>query len=246
MRVLEIGGSGYVGGLINPYLKNYHEIRVLDLKPPQDPEAEFFRGSALSAEDLDAAMRDMEGLIYLAMGAAGTDGRWLMESSYDVNVKGVHLALTSAVKGGVRRAVYASTMSVYNDWSSPHVASEDVLPDSTSVYGFTKWLGEEVCGFFARAYGLPSFALRLNGPISDQDWQSACREFCSGPTSARDVARAFLLALESDHQGFSALHIAGDYENRYINLSRARELIGWEPLERPGRSSGGATAGSPS
>ena len=141
MKILAIGGSGYVGGLITPYLKTRHEIRILDLKPPCDADVEYVQGSVLAPNDVRGAMAGIEGLVYLAMGVPDKDGNHQDGPSFDANVKGVHLALSAAVTAGVRRAVYASTMSVYNDWSKPAVQNEATPPDASGVYGFTKRLG---------------------------------------------------------------------------------------------------------
>jgi len=233
MKILVIGGSGHVGGLINPYLKAHHQVRVLDVKPPADPALEFVQGSLLDLDKVRAAMAGVEGLVYLAMGTTQGDDMQRAPSAYDVNVKGVHLALACAADAKVRGAVYASTLSVYDNWAKPKVQNEDTPPDASHLYGFTKRLGEEVCAWIARTRGLPVFALRLCSPVSDADWQKSYQAAYPGATSARDVAQAFHLALVTEHQGFTVLHITGDYENRMTDLSRAKTVLGWEPLTRP-------------
>jgi len=57
----------------------------------------------------------------------------------------------------------------------------------------------------------------------------------SGPTiatSASDVARALLAAL-AYRAGFQSFMISGDYEQKLMNMSKARRLLGWAPLARP-------------
>ena len=51
-------------------------------------------------------------------------------------------------------------------------------------------------------------------------------------TDEEDLARAYLTALASQHEGFEAVFIAGDKEQREINLTKAKRLLGWEPLAR--------------
>jgi nucleoside-diphosphate-sugar epimerase len=53
-------------------------------------------------------------------------------------------------------------------------------------------------------------------------------------TTANDVARAFQAALEY-RGGFQAFMISGDYENKIMNMAKARRLLGWEPLARPAK-----------
>ncbi len=52
------------------------------------------------------------------------------------------------------------------------------------------------------------------------------------PSDAEDVARAILAALEY-RNGFQAFQISGDYENKVMNMDKARRLLDWEPLARP-------------
>ena len=234
MKVLEVGGGGYVGSLINPYLAEWHQIRVLDVYPPRSPVDEYQQGSLFDVRTVRRAMRGMDALIYLAMGKNREGSVDVVSKSYDVNVKGVHKALAAAAAQGVTRCVYASSMSVYKEWTSGDVRSEEVLPDAVHVYGFTKRLGEEVCELFTRSHGMSCVALRLCAPVSREEWLEKARPGVpTGATSAPDVARAFHLALVCERTGFDAFFITGDYEGHFNSLARARKILGWAPVERP-------------
>jgi nucleoside-diphosphate-sugar epimerase len=234
MKVLVVGGSGIVGALIAPFLAETHTLRIFDLSPPRQGIFEYFQGDVTSYDDLVAATSGIDALIYLAMGNL----RWKelsgVVSAYDVNIKGVHLALLAAHQAGVTQAVYASTMSIYaDDLLQRHFADEDLTPDSSHFYGFTKYLGEQVCQNAARLWGMNVNSLRLCHPSSEEKWMS---ETALGvptiATTCEDVARAFLAALEF-RGGYQAFTISGDYENKIMNMSKARRLLGWEPQARP-------------
>jgi hypothetical protein len=155
-------------------------------------------------------------------------------TAFDVNVKGVYLALLAAHEAVNTQAVYASTMSVYADnLMQRYFADEDLTPDSLHFYGFTKYLGEQVCLNAARLWGMNVNSLRLCHPSSEEKWMS--ETVLGNPTIAttgEDVARAFLAALNF-RGGYQAFTISGDYENKIMNMSKARRLLGWEPLARP-------------
>ena len=234
MRVLVVGGSGIVGRLITPYLAEIHTLRVFDLHPPQQTICEFYKGDVTQFDDIVAAASGMDALIYLAMGNLHWKELSGVISAFDVNIKGVHLALLAAHEAGITQAVYASTMSVYaDDLLQRYFADEDLTSDSSHFYGFTKYLGEQVCQNATRLWGMNINSLRLCHPRSEETWMS--ETFLGIPTIAttgKDVARAFLAALEF-RGGYQAFTISGDYENKIMNMSKARRLLGWEPLARP-------------
>lgn len=236
MRILLAGGSGYVGSMVTPYLKAEHTLRVLDLVPPKDPSVEFIQGSVADDAVVRRALEETEGVVYMAM-ARTSDGKYdcsSIDANYDIHVKHVHRVLLAAAEANIRRAVYTSSMSVYRHRPPGFPDGEDTPADATELYGFTKRLGEIVCDFFARVHNMTVVSLRLNGPMPLEDWQRAARAGrILGQTAAPDVARAISLSLTAPLSGAHIFNITGDYLGRYCRCTRAKELLGWEPLARP-------------
>lgn len=235
MRVLVIGGSGYLGGLVLPFLAQRHALRVFDLRPPSDPDLEYVQGSVCDPVALADAALGMEAALYMAMGSPAPMGNALRDvNAFDVNVKGLHLALRAAHDAGIEHAVYTSSMSIYAGNGVGRIGTgEDTPPDANNVYGFTKRLGEEVCRNACRAWGMSVNALRLFRPMSEDKWLAEAGKGEPTPwTTAEDTARALLVALEY-RAGFQAFTISGDYEQRLLSLAKAKRLLGWEPLARP-------------
>jgi nucleoside-diphosphate-sugar epimerase len=234
MNVLEIGGSGFVGELINPHLSIRHTLRVFDRVPPGNGSAEFMQGSVLSSDDLARAMEGMDAVVYLAMGKDCNGSNQEISSNYGVNVEGVHRALQAAADAGIRKVVYVSTLSIYggarwNGW----LDSEEVRGDAADIYGFTKRLGEEVCDYFSRTHNLSCIVLRLNGPCRDEDWLASPHASASGLTCASDLARAFDAAITCERDGYTPIFITGDRTETVCSLARAREVLGWTPSVHP-------------
>jgi len=235
MNVLVIGGSGHVGGLTLPLLKQQHTLRVFDLRPPADATLDYVAGDVTNYDALLGASQGMDALIYMAMGSLAWGAISGITTAFDVNVKGVYLALKAAHEAGITHAVYTSTMSVYKDPLEPpyYYPDEDVPPDSRHFYGLTKRFGEEICRSAAREYGMSVNALRLCHPQAEEKWLAETK--AGVPTIATagpDVARALLAALEF-HCGFQAFMISGDYEHKIMNMQKARQLLGWAPQARP-------------
>jgi UDP-glucose 4-epimerase len=73
-------------------------------------------------------------------------------------VKGIAL-LDAAVEAGVRRFVFSSTAAVYGEPAGTPI-TEDFPSQPTNTYGETKLAFEKALGWYGRAYGLRSTALR--------------------------------------------------------------------------------------
>ncbi len=236
MRVLVIGGSGLVAKLVVPRLAEIHSLRIFDMRPPQDGDYDYVAGDVTQYDDLAAAMTGMDAILYMAMGNLHWQETSGIVSAFDVNIKGVHLALLAAHEAGITQAVYASSMSVYGgDLLQRYFPDEGITPDSTGLYGFTKHMGELVCLNAARAWGMNVNALRLCHPTAEEKWLA---ETVTGTptiaTTGADVSRAMQAALEYQG-GFQAFMISGDYEQKTMNMSKAKRLLDWEPLARPTR-----------
>lgn len=242
MRVLVIGGSGYVASLTLPLLKSKYRLCVYDRKEPAyDPTIEYVQGDVGDFEAIRQASVGCDALLYMAMGRYIPIGTPYEEnidalvSSMEVNVKGVYLALNAASVAGVRHAVYTSSMSIYseNNLYERYFDDEELTPDARDSYGFTKRLGELVCQNACRERGMSVNVLRLCFPRPDADWVE--RVEAGTPTlmtAASDVARILDSALQTQ-AGYQTFMVSGDYENKILNMGKAKRMLGWEPLARP-------------
>jgi nucleoside-diphosphate-sugar epimerase len=244
VKLLLVGGSGRVGTFITPYLRSRHELRVLDLQPPRHEGVEYVQGSVLDAETVQRALEGVDSFIWLVMripqgGALTTQDAHTILESYEANAKALHLFLYLAQEAGIKRGVYTSTTSVYYRLQKWYPAEELVARDTPSVYGLTKALGELICEYFARWFGMNLIGLRINGPREREHWlreRKAPPVYTNGYrlylTDEEDLAEAYLKSLEAvrvGHGRFEALFIAGDELEEEHNLSKAKRLIGWEP-----------------
>lgn len=230
-RLLVVGGSGLVGGMVVPVLARRHPVRVFDLRPPAPVDGvDYHAGDVADFPALRAAMAGIDVLVYLAMNPKQPIGvPATVAAAFDVNVKGVHLALWAAREAGVRHAVHASSLSVFRVRGG-RWPDDDATPDARGYYGFTKRLGEEVCRNAVAAWGLTVTALRLCFPVPDDRWPPTTGAERSRAIATRgsQVAAAIEAALLL-RDGFQAITITGDQAGRFSSPHRARQLLGWPP-----------------
>lgn len=236
MRVLLIGGSGYVAGLVLPALRRRHDVRVLDLEPAP---GDHVVGSATDPAAVRSAAEGVDAVLHCAMGGGDTRTPAGADRAFDVNVKSVHVTLAAAHAAGVRHAVYVSSLSVFRDLQR-RTLDESTPPDASDVYGLTKRLGEDVCAAAADRLGLSVNVLRLAFPTPDDVWPAwapppdrPVRRYAGDgtliqATAASDLARALLAAL--DHRdGFQVFSITGDTSARLWSTAKAARVLGWRP-----------------
>lgn len=247
MKVLLVGGAGMVGTFITPYLAKHHQLRVLDVRPPQHFDlVEYIEGSIVNPDDVAKALDGMDSFVNLVMrsGGGAHDPAQTVPAiidNYEVNVLGLHLLLWTAQSLGIRAGVHTSSRSVHYPSRSvdgqPMMfgAEESIALDAASVYGLTKGFGELVCQYFTRWFDMRIIALRITGPRA-RDAYLAERVTPIHPglfvTDEEDLARAYLAALDVvsvGHGRFDAVFIAGDEREDAHNLTKARQLLGWSP-----------------
>ena len=237
MRLLVVGGAGFVGSILRPALESAHHCTYLDIKPVPGAEDRTTVGSVTDEAAVALATKNIEGVIYLAMGV-GPPGLHCDDigPAFDVNVQGLYRVLTQSFAGGARTFVYTSTLSVYTEICKGRNVDEATPPNETRSYGLTKRLGEQVCQALAPAHPLATLVcLRLYQPRSDQQWNDPVNgaELRSWHTLGPDDLRALYLAsLNLHNPGCHILQASGDLDGTRFPNHRATALLGWQPQGR--------------
>ena len=247
MKVLLVGGSGMVGTFVTPYMAKKHELRVLDVRPPQHADlVEYIPGSISNPDDVAKALEGMDTFVSMVMrnpaGANETNyGLDDILNNYEVNTVGLHLLLWTAQGMGIKRGVYVGTRSVHfqrrgQDGRIARYQSEEASQlDAGTVYGFTKGLGERVCQHFAQHFDMRLIALRITGPRTREAYLAERRVPIHKDLyvlDEEDLANAILSALDVVQVGdnrFDAVLISGDENEVDHNMTKARALLGWTP-----------------
>ncbi len=239
MNVLLVGGSGMVGSFITPYLQQHHTVRVLDMVPPEH-DVEFVEGSIADPEALQQALSGMDTFITLVMkGGQGGFTRdhttQLTIDNYTVNCMGLHLLLLTAQHMEITTGIHTGSMSAHNRNRAWYPSEDSVPLDGPNVYGLTKGFSEDICRYFAREFGMNLAVFRITGPSTRERFierRNAPPVLGVVPTDEEDLANAYLAGIDYLQGGsgrFDAFFIAGDEQQKRINISKAKALLGWEP-----------------
>jgi nucleoside-diphosphate-sugar epimerase len=244
VRILIIGGSGYVGSLMLPGLAADHQIRVLDLVPPQGGY-DYVVGSATDRAVLAAALDGMDAVVHAAMGRR-SETEWPHPdnaSAFEVNVASVYATLQAAHAAGISRAVLIGSLSVFGPENRQIIErdlDETVEPDATNVYGVTKRLAEQVGRIAADEHGMAVTVLRLAFPTPDDVWPRWALPVVDEPIefrredgsllpalAASDLAAAVSAAVRRESGGYDVFHIVGAHDSgRGWSTDKVRDVLG--------------------
>lgn len=141
MKVLVIGGSGFIGTrLLTALGLAGHEVRNLDLLPSALHSAVTTIGDVRDLAAVTAASAGTDVVVNLA--AAHRDDVRPLSVYESVNVGGARVVAEAAVANGVERILFTSTVAVYG-LKRPH-PDEDSPAEPFNEYGRTKLLAEGV------------------------------------------------------------------------------------------------------
>ncbi len=166
MRLLIIGGAGYIGSHATRHLIDAgHEVWVYDnlsLGHAQSvPADRLIRGEVGDKTSLVEAMRDHQIEAVMHFAAFAEVGQSVRDPAiyYQNNVVAAIAMLDAMRVVGVDRVVFSSTTATYGQPETVPIA-ETTRQDPINPYGFTKLVIERALADYAAAYGIGYAALR--------------------------------------------------------------------------------------
>jgi UDP-glucose 4-epimerase len=166
MNVLVVGGAGYIGSVVSQdLLEAGHAVTVYDSlvhghRAAVPRAARFVQGDILDQSALDRVFAEGRFDAVLHFAAFIEAGESMREPGrfFRNNVSGSISLIETAVAHGVGRFVFSSSAGVYAGKDGPITEDDPLGP--ASVYGQTKWMIEQVLGWYRRTRGLRYAALR--------------------------------------------------------------------------------------
>lgn len=245
-KVLVIGALGRIGSSVAPTLFEEFDVRLIDCK------SGTLCGQPVEAVDItdynaiSSAMEGVDCVIHLAIASAraifGSDTKYEREfgdeyrqysnACIDVNVRGTFNIFEAARVHGVKRIVYASSLTVLMGAKAP-TTNDDMPRTPSNFYSVTKLWGEELGALYSRVHGMEVICLRLGTP-HPQPQAEKYQQWLKSPAGKRtfvtyeDLAGAFRQALVAEGVKYGAYTVVSDAEGMIYRFEKAQEF-GWQP-----------------
>ena len=152
----------------------------------------------------------------------------------DLATRGTHVLFSAAVEAGIKKFIYASTLSIFNAYSDDVYITELWKPlPSPEIVEMTTYLGELTAREFAREHLVTVTGLRLGELVLEEAVQGETPNLAW--LDIRDAAGAFRCVLNRDSsnsawwaQRWAVYHICADIPNPKFLIDQARG-IGYQP-----------------
>lgn len=239
------GGTGFIGGeLIRQLRAQGDGVRALVRDPSkasalQTLGVELVAGDVREPGPLRAAMAGCDGVYHLA--AWYKLGGRSREDAENINVLGTENVIDAAVREGVGKIVYTSSLAVFSDTKGRLPAEDHVYTgEHLSLYDATKWRAHYEVAVPAIQRGAPVVIVQPGAVYGPGDQSPLARVFadwmlgrlpmvpagsavCWG--HVEDTARAHRLAMEHGRLGEATI-IAGPAHTFAEVLALASTLVG--------------------
>ncbi len=165
MKVLVIGGAGYIGSHVTRELLDHKfNVTVFDnlssgRKENLFPETNFLKGDILNYTEISDAMKDHDAIIHLAAFKAAGESMIHPEKYSINNISGTINIINAAAANKVKNIVFSSSAAVFGE--PEYLPIDETHPTRPeNYYGFTKLEIERFLKWYDKLKGIKYAALR--------------------------------------------------------------------------------------
>ncbi|MDE0184180.1 MAG: NAD(P)-dependent oxidoreductase [Candidatus Poribacteria bacterium] len=231
MKVLILGGHGFLGPHLVTALEPYHHLRITDIKPIETEHESMH----VDVGSLDEVLKAAEGMEAIINCSVLREDRQL---AFDVNTRGCYNTMCAAVKHGIRRVIntgphFTIQGSSYTDFD--YEINPDVPPHpGTLLYAISKGLGQEICKVFTENHDIYVLCFLFLAFYS-HDVAGEGTDINSFSVSWQDAAEVFRLGLEIDlvelPSRCEVFNIFSNLPHRQFSNDKAKRILGFNPQD---------------
>ncbi len=162
-KILLVGGNGYLGQYLKERLKNNFEVFYSGRS--EKKEQNYLQIDFNNHITFDILKEySFSHVLVLAADLSGLGKTELNPEYLDTNISGYAAFLTALGKYSIpSKLIFISSMTVYSASNSSPVHETACTQNPPNTYGLSKYLGEQLTGFFCHKEGIKGLAFRIPG-----------------------------------------------------------------------------------
>ncbi len=233
-RVLVTGAAGRIGSYFAAHSQDKYDFRLMVRGDEDDSNQLRDLGEVVQADlsDLDALKRHCDGIDTIVHMAGDPDPSATWAALREANIDGVYNIFAAAKHAGCRRVIHASSIHAVSGYP-PDVqikTSEPVNPGD--LYGVSKCFGEALARYMAEKEGVSAICLRIGAfqPTEAAERPDALH-WLDGFVSHRDLCQLIQRSVDAENIKFAVFHGLSNNRFKRLDISDARELLGYDPQD---------------
>lgn len=238
-KVLVTGAAGHIGSYFAEHCRERYDLRLMVRPGEEAAKVEAIRafGQVVEADlvDGEAIKRCCQGTDAVVHLAADPMPAAAWESILPNNIVGTYNVFAGARAAGCRRVVYASSIHAVGGYlSDVQVRSSDPV-NPLNLYGVSKCFGEALARYMAEQQGVSSICIRIGACGSLKAFSGRYGvTMMDIIVSLRDLTQLICRCIEAEGVRFAILHGLSDNPFKRLDISSARQIVGYEPEDNPG------------
>lgn len=229
MNILITSAGSELARNIAEALAEEHTLRLTELYPVDSIDGRFVQSELGHDESTNELVRGMDTIIHIAEIPPDLLAEADQPDNYaiDYQTRCTYNLLMAASEEGVKHAIYASTLRLFEQHGEDWTVTESWRPrPSVDSFVLSKHLGEFTCREFGREGKLNVTCLRLGNLVT------ADTEASTGPDSMwlemHDAVAAFQGALESS-SSWRIFHIQSEFPGSRFSIGKAKGHLKFDP-----------------
>lgn len=233
-HVLVTGAAGRIGSYFAEHAGEKYALRLMVRGNEEGIENILPYGEVVKADlgDLNRLKEvcgGMDTIVHMA-GDPGPSSLW--KNLLDTNIIGTYNIFAAAKTAGVRRVIYASSIHAVSGYPADVQVKTSEPVNPGDIYGVSKCFGEALCRYMAEKEGVSAIALRIGAfqpleSVRDEKGLSMLDAF----VSHRDLDQLINRCIDVENVQFAILHGLSDNRFKRLDISDARELVGYAPQD---------------
>lgn len=232
-KVLVTGAAGNIGSYFATHAHQKYELVLLDQSFDEAPELEEY-GELVNGDiqDLESMKKFCAGIDTVVHLAADPSPSATWDNVRDLNIGGTYNTFVAAKAAGCRRVIYASSIHAVSGYPADVQVKTSEPVNPGDLYGVSKCFGEALGRYMAEQENLSVIALRIGAfqPLESAQKESGIK-MLDAWVSQRDLNQLIERCIDVENLKFAVFHALSDNRFKRLDISDARELVGYAPQD---------------